>query len=785
MKKTLCVLSTLLLLSAPAMAQRVTTDNFDELKVHYITPSVEVTEGEYLLLSVGDYIPGGEVGTPMLPVSNSLLSVPFCDSMTIQVSNAVYDTLMLPAGRVMPLQPSRSKSDNREPRMIVDETVYATDALFSRPLATVTPIGIGRDRNYAILSWSPVCINPVTGQMVVCRRADVTVRYHGSDGGYSQKYFERYHSPAFSLGPTLNSLFSQKSVRTTAPVRMVVVAPQGLQCAALDEFVQWKRRQGMMVDLIYQPNGTAAATTAATLQQLYDEASDAAPAPTYLLLVGDIAQMPPFQSNLTSASLSAMQSYAGFTPEHVTDLYFTTWNAGDKLPDCYQGRFSATDTSTLRNIIDKTLFYERYQFSDDSYLGSAALVAGYDNGYNTDYYDNAWRCADPTMDYIAYYYVNADNGYNTVYYYKNDPSTHPEGVTVTGSSQASSAAAALRTRYNSGLGWINYSAHGDWNCWYKPSFTVSHVNQMANTDKPSFMIGNCCLSNKFDEGTCLGEALLRKNNRAGAIGYIGATNSTFWGEDFYWSVGVRNNITHTMSPSYNATYKGMYDGLFHTHSETFANQLRTAGQMLNGGNMSVQRAAGSTWGSAAAEYYWEIYELMGDPSLMPWMGPAQELTATVVKTMQELTVTTVPNAYVALVHGDNYDLVSAAYADASGVAVLSAPVASLDASYTLSITAQGYKPYFQACTSDNVSIQSATDNAEAVTVSPNPASTSAVVSASGLRSVTLLNIMGQSLQTVGASDGRCTLNLQGTPAGLYLLRIQTATGTTVRKLVVN
>ena len=785
MKKTLSVLSTLLMLSAPVVAQRVTTDSFDELKVHYITPSVDITEGEYILLSVGDYIPGGELGAPTLPMSSSLLSVPFCDSMTVQVSNAVYDTLMLPAGRVMPLQPSRSKSDNREPQMIVNETVYATNAFFSRPLATVTPLGIGRDRNYAVLTWSPVSINPVSGQMVVCRRADVTVRYRGSDDGFSQKYFERYHSPAFTYGPTLNTLFSPKSIRTTAPVRMVVVAPQGLRCAALDEFVDWKRQQGMMVDLIYQPNGTAAATTAASLQRLFDEASDAAPAPTYLLLVGDIAQMPPFQSNLSSSTVNALQNYAGLSPDHVTDLYFTSWTAGDNLPDCYQGRFSATDTNTLRNIIDKTLYYERYQFSNDSYLGRAALIAGYDNGYNSDTYDNAWRCADPTMDYIAYYYVNADNGYNTVYYYKNDPNTAPTGVAVTGNSQSSSAASTLRTRYNSGVGWINYSAHGDWNCWYKPSFTVSHVSQMANADMPSFMIGNCCLSNKFDEGTCFGEALLRKNNRAGAIGYIGATNSTFWGEDFYWSVGVRSNISHTMSPSYDSNRKGMYDRLFHTHGESFADQLRSAGQVLNGGNMSVQRAVGSSsWANAMAEYYWEIYELMGDPSLMPWMGPAQELTASAVKVGRELTVTTVPNAYVALIHGDNHELVSATYADAGGVAVLAAPAASLDVSYTLSVTAQGYKPYFRPCSAGNVALDEASNPASRVTISPNPASAAAVVSANGLRCVTLLNVMGQTLQTVDATADRCSLNLQGIPTGLYLLRIQTAEGTCVKKLIV-
>ena len=211
MKKTITALSALMLLSVSAMAQRVMTDNFDELKVHYETPSVAISEGEYHLLSAEDYVAAGEVGAPMLLVNNNLLTVPFCDGFSVEVTNAVYDTLALPVGRVMPLQPSRSKSDTTAPRLWVDESVYATDAFFARPLATVTPIGIARDRRYAVLSWSPVSINPVSRQMVVCRRADVTVRYLGSDAGATLKHFDRYYTPAFTAAATLNSLVSPKA----------------------------------------------------------------------------------------------------------------------------------------------------------------------------------------------------------------------------------------------------------------------------------------------------------------------------------------------------------------------------------------------------------------------------------------------------------------------------------------------------------------------------------------------------------------------------------------------
>ena len=786
MKKLIFSLS-VLLLSVPVMAQRVLVDNFDQLKVHFSTPEITVTQGDYLTLDAADYILGGELGAPALPMHTSLLTVPFCEGMSVEVTNAVYDTLSLPAGRVMPLQPSRRKSDLREEKLLVNESVYAADAFFSRPLASVKPLGIGRDRRYAVLTWSPVSVNPVTGTLVVCRRADVTVHYLGSDASATIKHFERYYTPAFSLAPTLNNLVSAKDVRSTAPVRMVIMALQRFQCAALDEFVAWKRRQGMLVDLHYLPAGTTSTEVAAQLQQMYDNASETAPAPTYLILVGDHGLLPAFGSDLSASTINALWNYASFEADHVTDLYYTTWSANDKVPDCYQGRFSANDTNTLRKIIEKTLYYERYQFINDNYLGRAALVAGEDNGTHQTsgwYKDNAWIYSDPTMDYVAKMYINADNGYDTVYYYKNDTTYAPAGVTVTGYCSDSRSATVLRTLYSQGLGWINYSAHGDWNCWYKPSFTVSHVNQMHNNDMPSFMIGNCCLSNKFDEGTCFGEALLRKGDRAGAIGYIGATNSTFWTEDFYWSVGVRNSISHQMNLIYEANRKGMYDRLFHTHNEDLSDHMVTAGKMLVAGNLSVNRAAGSsTWADAMVEYYWEIYELMGDPSLMPWLGKAKNLTSvSMTKEDNMLQVNTVPGSYVALL-ADNTtcELLSSSFADANGVATLSLGSASLANCY-VAITAQGYKPYLVKCSDAGVGLNAV--DAAAVTVSPNPAGALTEVAATGLRSVTLLNMMGQALQTVNASADRCTVGLASVPAGLYLLRIETAAGTSVKKLVV-
>lgn len=780
MRKASLFIVTFILCLLSVEAQQVVENNFDRLKVHYATPDVKIHSARdgYSLLQMEGYSQGGVHGRPSLPVQNNLIAVPFCDGMEVKVENAVFDTIAIEGLKVLPLQPSLPKSDRKEHPLFVDDDAYAADVFWGQSLASVQNLGVGRDRNYATLSFSPVSVNPVSGQMVVCRSADITVSYRNADVATTMEYLQRYHSPAFGLGSTLNTMPGAKSVSNSAPLRMVIVVGQGLQCHAIQEFAEWKRTQGMLVDILVPSSYNTLAITN-TLKSMYTNASESSPAPTYVLLVGDVAQMPVYSTKIANSFFWQMQ----LSKDHATDLYYTTWSSGDNLPDCYLGRFSTSDTATLSNIVAKTLYYEQYRFFDDSYLSKAALVAGEDQGSTGD---NAYRCADPTMDYVAYYYVNAANGFNTVRYYKNNTSFYPSGVTVTGSSQSTSSATALKSYYSVGAGWINYSAHGDWNMWYKPQFTVSDVSRMSNVNMPSVMIGNCCLTNRFNETTCFGEALLRKNNNAGAVIYIGATNSTFWDQDFYWSVGLRDNISNTMSPSYIAAKMGTYDRLFHTHGEALSDYAVTAGKMLYFGNMSVQNAptASSNWYGTTAEmkqYYWEIYELMGDPSLMPWLGRAEVLNLVLSSDGTSLRVAAAPGAYVALIANDGLQLQAAGFAGSDGLAWLPVPSVGLENCF-VSVSAQGYRPVQKACIPDNLAVDGI--DLHDVGISPNPASDHAVVSAVGLQHVALIDMTGRTLQTLPASGDRCRLDLSGVPAGLYLLRLVTANGSSTGKLLV-
>lgn len=78
------------------------------------------------------------------------------------------------------------------------------------------------------------------------------------------------------------------------------------------------------------------------------------------------------------------------------------------------------------------------------------------------------------------------------------------------------------------------------------------------------------------------------------------------------------------APAYDASkLGGKYDAMFHTHSEAFTNWATTVDETVMMGNSAVEQSA-----SSRKNYYWEIYSIMGDPSLMPYYGVPTTNTAT-------------------------------------------------------------------------------------------------------------------------------------------------------------
>ena len=682
MKKTILLFIAVVSMGLSLLAQQplytIKENSFETIKIQFNAPDLQtsykkVADDLYSILKMDGYLSSSVAGNPQLPVLSKTLEIPICEDVRIEVLSASYKIYSAEElgieYEVYPAQMSYSKSYSDPVEFFKSAEVYQNDAFYGEPLARVEKVGIMRNINMANIYISPVQYNPVTRRVKIYHNIEIAVSFRHADipSTYEMK---NLHTNGLFLGSqsalVVNPIAPMKRDGiTSAPVKYLIVA-HAMFRGALDEFIKWKKRKGFLVEIAYTDDdhvGTTTATIQNFIKSKYTGATPANPAPSYVLLVGDVQQIPAF-------SYDCLEDKS----KHVSDLDYFLWTAGDNIPDCYYGRFSAQNIAQLTSQIEKTLQIEQYTMPDPSYLGNAVLVAGVDNSYSSTH-------GNGQVNYLSNNYINTNYGYTAVSKY-----LHPAG----------NYEGEIRAKLNEGVGYANYTAHCDDSGWSNPAFKKSHLNAMNNANRYGFFVGNCCLSSKFDETECFGEAVVRASQK-GAVAYIGASNNTYWDEDYYWTVGVRNYIT--ANPSYDAGNLGAYDRLFHTRNEAFTDWFTSAGAMIAAGNMAVQSSV-----SLRKDYYWQVYNLMGDPSLMPYLSVPQNIglscSNVLVTGSTFMEVQAKPYAYIALTL--NNELIAAAFANSVGVATLTfAPLTSNQ--YEVTASAQNCVTAFQTINVTDVS----------------------------------------------------------------------------------
>ncbi len=613
----------------------------DGLNVRYAldeltTKEINTKEGVWTELGSEQYSSTNITGEPALPFMRQLISVPMGASVSVNFVSKQEKTINLADyGVVYPLMPrqeSVSKSaDLTSLPFVVNRELYNANAWTTNPSLSVTELGMMRGTRIFALDFVPVSYNPAQKQIRVIYNAEVQVSFTGADLAATEELQAKGFSPAFD-SVFAGTIINFEPTRTTLnryPLGYVIILPDNF-VAPMQPFIEWKRRQGFNVTVApTSVTGTTANNIKTYLQNIWNAATTENPAPSYLLIVGDVAQVP---------------SNSGSTGSHPTDLNYVRLQGTDYMPEMYFGRFSATTVAEVTNQVNKTLMYEQYTMPSDAYLGDVIMIAGVDSSYGSTH-------ANGQINYGTTNYFNAAHGINSL--------THLYPGSGSQDAQIIQEASA-------GVGYINYTAHGDVTMWYDPNFTNSNVNSLQNVNESSYVVGNCCLTSKFDNAICFGEAWLRAENK-GAVIYIGGTNSTYWDEDYYWGVGYKPPVVGSGSP-FVANRTGAYDALFHEHNEALADWAGNAGSNVVMGNLAVVQS-----NSTRINYYWEIYSIMGDPSLVPYLGIPQAISYQAPEQMflgmNSLDIQADPYSYVAL--SMNNELHGVGLADATGNLTLS------------------------------------------------------------------------------------------------------------------
>ena len=575
---------------------------------------VTTTAGEFTRLMIPGFHSSKVEGAPELPMMNRLIAVPYGSVARVEVLSAQSREIDLAdfgvTNLLLPAQPSMPKDADPETwPFVFDRAAYAVDRI-SPELAKVVPLGRLRAMDLGRLEISPVEYFPRANRIRVTERLEVRVVFEGGDQLAGDDLKLQTASPFFT--PLYARVAGSRAFHDDYPdrvgdvVTMVIITPD-MFSAQLQDFVDWKTERGfhMVVGVLGTPEvGTTTTSIQAYIHDLYNNPPVGQPAPSFVLFVGDVAECPTW----------TLSGNASDRPYCAVD--------GDLVPDIYYGRFSATNPTQLQAILDKTMMYDQFTMPDPSYLGEVVMIAGMDASHGS-----TW--GNGQINYGTDYYFNLAHGILSHTY------LYPE---------SGGNAANIIQDVSNGVAYVNYTAHGSATSWADPYFSQSDVNGLQNDGEYCLSVGNCCSTSEYDYGECFAETWLRAANK-GAIGYIGGSNSTYWDEDYWWGVGYTASIV--ANPTYEESGLGAYDGLFHDHGEADHLWYVTNDAIIFCGNLAVMES-----GSSRIEYYWNIYNLMGDPSLSTYLGvpaanPVYHLD-TVFTSSTSLVVDAVHGSYVGL-----------------------------------------------------------------------------------------------------------------------------------------
>ncbi len=642
---------------------QVTEDNFSKTRLTYTYSTinafdVQAERGIFSELQIPGAYAVGSLGTPKLPASKNLLEIPFGAEVSVKVVNfSVAEYKLSDHGinhLLMPAQPSIRKDQTvEEVPFEYDTKLYQKDGFVSHEMATIEVLGVLRSYRLARLTVAPVEYNPVSGIIRVYNDIEVEVTYTNSDPSLTEYVKASTYSPYFE--PIRQKLvngagrdYPAHPDLTKYPVKYLIVSDRMFE-ADLQPFIQWKTKKGFEVIVAYTDViGTTYAQIQAYVHAQYNAGTPEDPAPSFVLFVGDTPQIPATQ---------------GSSSGKMTDLYYGSVD-GDYFPEMYYGRFSARNSGQLTPQIEKVMYYEQYQFADPTYLNSTTLIAGADGTWNP-------AVAQPTINYGTQNYFNAAHGFTNVYAYLN-----------------SYAGCYDPTRI--AVGFINYTAHCSETSWGDPSLSQTAVNAFTNQNKYPLAIGNCCLAADFGYAECIGETWMRAPNK-GAVTYIGSSPSSYWFEDFYWSVGAfpiqGNNNGYV--PTFQETTWGAYDG-------PFVSDYVSAGGTVFIGNLAVTEVDIQGYPQhSSPTYYWQAYNVLGDPSIVIYMTEGDDNVVShmpiVPIGLNTYEVTALPGSYVAIskdgvLHG------SALVGPAGTVEVSIEPILS-SGNVDIVVTKPQYKPY--------------------------------------------------------------------------------------------
>jgi hypothetical protein len=213
--------------------------------------------------------------------------------------------------------------------------------------------------------------------------------------------------------------------------------------------------------------------------------------------------------------------------------------------------------------------------------------------------------------------------------------------------------------------------------------------------------------------------------------------------------------------------------------------MTTFGSMFVAGNEAVQS---STTSANMKKYYWEIYHLMGDPSIMTYLTKPSQMTAILPSKLllgeSALSAKVAPYSYCALTDSTG-ELVSVGFADADGNITLHFEPLEESGEYEFAAWAQKYIQYFKTICVGPQDVCAHNQTIPCL-IYPNPANTNLMIETENqIASYEIIDMHGKVIVSKkNVNNSSAMVNVASLAAGVYFIKVIDSTQkVVVRKFV--
>ncbi len=440
---------------------------------------------------------------------------------------------------------------------IINEDFYNSYASFPEENMVVSERSQGRGIEFVSIQVIPYKYYPKYQKLEVYSAIDINVIETGENpDGHLNQPIRSHIFDEFYKDFIVNFEQSDRPDDYQAPAILYICGGNWLNNGYVQDLLEWRHQQGYLVTAVSTSEIGASNGNENTIKNyIIDTYENWENPPEIVGLIGDTDVIDCFYQ---SWGTGGWNWYNG-----ATDFDYTQLDGNDLIPEVFIGRISGQATSTMENVVNKTIQYEKALHVSDDWFTRAALVGDpIDSGNSTIF----------TNQYIENIMIN---------YGMDGVETDYDGYGITN---------WLIDQFQDGILYYNYRGiyGGDGS---------GSSSQFNNGYQTPFVCTMTCGSGDFDDDNSQSEGFVKMgsvNNPEGAVAAVGLS-----------SVG-----THTAYN--NIVDMGIFDGIF-------PKKLWYAGAAEASGDLAILATYPSN-PSGATEAFIAWSNLIGDPALHLWTG---------------------------------------------------------------------------------------------------------------------------------------------------------------------